>query len=118
MASNDATKELVSPSEVASAVRVSDVQARDGVVTGRLVNASRTPIRNVELLIAHTWLWNNERHPGTDSPGRTDLYTFSGEIPPQAQMPFTYNVSPPLPQRDDGRFQTDVQVVGFAQVGE
>lgn len=98
-------------------VRVAEVQARDGLVTGTLVNTSRAPVRNVELLIRHTWFWNNERHPGDDSPGRTDVYDVRGEIPPRQQMPFTYQVSPPLPQRFDGHFETTVEVVGFAQVG-
>jgi hypothetical protein len=108
---------VLSDAQAADDIRVMNVQARDGLVTGSLFNTSRTPVRNVELLVRHTWFWNNERHPGDDSPGRADVYDVPGEIPPRQQMPFTYHVSPPLLQRPDGHFETTVEIVGFAQVG-
>ena len=112
------SESVLSDAQAAAEVRVSDVQAHDdGVVTGMLFNTSHTPVRSVELLIRHTWFWNIERHPGDDSPGRADVYAVHGEIPPRQQVPFTYRVSPPLPQREDGHFQTTVEVIGFAQVG-
>jgi hypothetical protein len=114
---SESSKSVLSDAQAATDVRVSDVRAHNGVVTGTLVNTSRTPVRNVELLVRRTWFWSNERHPGNDNPGRADVYAVRAEIPPHEQMPFTYQVSPPLPQRDDGHFQTTVEVVGFAQVG-
>lgn len=108
---------VLSDAQAANDIRVTDVEAHRGIVTGTLFNTSHAPLRNVELLIRHTWLWNNERHPGDDSPGRADVFEVRGEIPPREQMPFTYQVSPPLPQREDGHFETTVEVVGFAQVG-
>lgn len=114
---SESSERVLSDAQAAADVRVTDVQARNGVVTGTLVNTSRAPVRNVQLLVRHTWFWSNERHPGSDSPGRADVYDVRGEIPPHEQVPFTYQVSPPLEQRDDGHFQTTVEVVGFAQVG-
>jgi hypothetical protein len=113
----EASAIVLSDAQAADDVRVTDVQARDGLVTGTLFNTSRTPVRNVELLIRHTWFWSNERHPGDDSPGRADVYVVRGEIPARGELPFTYQVSPPLPQRADGHFKTTVEIVGFAQVG-
>jgi len=112
-----ALESVLSAAQAATDVRVTDVRAQDGVVTGTLFNTSRAPVRDIELLIRHTWFWNNERHPGDDNPGRADVYVVRREIPSREQMPFTYQVSPPLPQRADGHFKTTVEIVGFAQVG-
>ena len=111
------SESVLSDAQAATDVRVTDVRTHDGVVTGTLFNTSRAPVRNIELLIRHTWFWSNERHPGDDSPGRADVYVVHGEIPSREQMPFTYEVSPPLPQRAGGYFETTVEIVGFAQVG-
>lgn len=113
-----ASEAVVSDHEVASTVTVSSVQARDGVVSGVVVNRSPHLIRNVELLIRYTWLWNDERHPGDDSPGRADYYKIRADIPPGQTAAFTYRPQPPLPQRTDGRFQPSVQVTGFTEIGK
>jgi len=114
---SEPSESVLSGAQAAADVRVTDVRAHNGVVTGTLLNTSRTPVRNVELLIRHTWFWSNERHPGDNNPGRADVFDVRGQIPTHEEVPFTYQVSPPLPQRDDGHFQTTVEIVGFAQVG-
>jgi len=38
----------------------------DGSVTGAIVNGSGVVIKDVELLVSHTWSWSDERHPGED----------------------------------------------------
>ncbi|HEX7409937.1 MAG TPA: hypothetical protein VF515_20145, partial [Candidatus Binatia bacterium] len=73
-------------------------------------------VRGVELLLRQTWLWNDERHPGTDSPGRTLPFTFRADIAPNASAPFTFQ-TPPLAQRSDGRFVTTMDVISFSEVG-
>ncbi len=107
---------IVNPAEANETVAVADVQLHDGVVSGTVVNRSSEPVRDVRLLIDHVWLWNNERHPGDFSPGRTDFFTVRGEIPPGGNAPFTYQGSP-LMDRRDGHFETHVQVTEFTQVG-
>ena len=80
-------------------------------------STSRLPLlRGVELLLRQVWLWNDERHPGTDSPGRTLPFTLGGDVAPNASAPFTFQ-TPPLPQRSDGRFVTTMDVTGFTEVG-
>jgi hypothetical protein len=37
---------------------------------------------------------------------------------PHGSLPFTYHPSPSLPRRDDGHFETSVQIVGFVEVGQ
>ena len=107
---------LVAPSEAAQTVVVNNLAVRDGSVSGIVVNKSSATVRGVELLLRQTWLWNNERHPGTDSPGRTLPFTLAGDVAPNASAPFTFQ-TPPLAQRSDGRFVTTMDVTGFTEVG-
>ncbi len=104
-------------SPAAEDVVVRDVTARSDRLSGLVVNQSRWPVRDVRLLIRHTWLWDNERHPGTDSPGRTSFYTVSVTIPPGESAPFEYRSTDPPPSRSDGHFNTEVEVVGYTEVG-
>ena len=107
---------LVAPSEAAQTVVINDLTVRDGSVSGIVVNKSSATVRGVELLLRQTWLWNNERHPGTDSPGRTLPFTLAGDVAPNASAPFAFQ-TPPLAQRSDGRFVTTMDVTGFTEVG-
>ena len=59
----------VSPQEAAQVVAVTDLSVQDGTVSASLVNKSPRLVRDVHLLIRHAWVWNDERHPGADSPG-------------------------------------------------
>jgi hypothetical protein len=88
-----------------------------GNISGVLVNNSHKELRDVRLLIHHTWLWKNEMKPGDDSPGRVDYYTVRSELPPNGELDFKYRPDPPLPDRDDGRFETSVEVVGWTEIG-
>jgi hypothetical protein len=109
---------IVSGDDASRLVGLADVKVNDGTVSGVLVNKSPHPIREVELLIDHAWLWSDERHPGEDNPGRSEYYTVHGEIPPNGSVQFTYHPSPPLPHRTDGHFETTVQIVGLVEVGK
>jgi len=113
-----AAETLTSGAEAAAAINVTDVAAQDGAVSGVLVNRSQHTIKDAKLIIHHSWLWKNERHPESDSPGRVDYYVVQGQIAPGGRMPFTYRIAPPLPQRSDGRFTSSVEVVSFTEIGE
>lgn len=107
--------------ETLDARAVSKVSARNvtlqgDAVSGVIANDSPHAVRDVKLEITYGWLWKNERHPGTDNPGRTDLYTLTGEIPAGGSMPFTYRPSSPLPTRSDGTFNASASVIGFTEV--
>ncbi|MGD0949212.1 MAG: hypothetical protein ABSA52_17520 [Candidatus Binatia bacterium] len=108
---------IVSSSEAAQTIVINGLTVREGSVSGTIVNKSSATVRGVKLLLLQTWLWNNERHPGTDdSPGRTLPFTFAADVAPHASAPFTFQ-TPPLPQRSDGRFVTTMDVTGFTEVG-
>ena len=109
-------EKIVSVSRIRDLVEIRDVTVRDGVVNGTIVNRSDKILRDVRLQIRHQWLWDNEFHPGTDDPGRTEFHTLPGEIPPGARAQFTYRMDSLLPERSDGRFQTQVEVVSVLAV--
>jgi hypothetical protein len=119
-AAQTAEKEkILSRHEAGSLLEVRDVKtAADGTVSGTVINNSNTIMRDVKLLVRYAWIWKNERHPGDDSPGRSQYLPLSGDIAAGASVPFSYTPSPPLPARTDGTFQTSVSVQGFTQVGE
>ena len=103
----------------ATPIEVQDLKTgADGSLSGTLHNTSTTVVKDVRLLVKHTWYWNNERHPGDDSPGRSAYVAVPGEIAPGASVPFTYTPNPPLAKRADGTFKTTVGVQEFSQVGE
>jgi hypothetical protein len=109
---------LITEGEFSNLVALEDVRVSDGVVSGVLVNKSdRFILRDIRLLIRHSWLWDNERAPARDNPGRTDSYAVPGEIRPNERLSFNYKIEPPLPKRSDGHFETSVQVVSLTQVG-
>ena len=111
-----ATAAVVPSSEASQEIIIQDVTAKDRSVSGTVVNNASKTVRDVELLVRQEWLWNDERHPGTDSPGRTLPFTLRQDIAPHASASFTFQ-TPPLARRSDGRFVTTVEVTGFSEVG-
>lgn len=107
---------IVPKAEARREVMVKDVRSHNGIVSGMVVNSSPVPIRDVKLLIDEAWLWRNERHPGISNPSRAEFYTLSGEIPPGGSRTFTYRAQP-LPHRADGRYEVNVNVEQFTELG-
>jgi len=110
-----ATGTVVSSSEASQEIVIQDVTAKDGSVSGTVVNNSSKTVRDVELLVRQDWLWNDERNPGMDSPGRTLRVTLRQDIAPHASASFILQ-TPPFAPRSDGRFVTTVEVTGFSEV--
>src|SRR5262245_25244071 len=71
-----------------SKVTVQNVALRGDAVSGVVANAFPHTVRDVKLQITYGWLWKNERHPGTNNPGRTDWYTLFAEVPAGGSVPF------------------------------
>jgi hypothetical protein len=111
-------EKLIRHGDTASELEIRDVKvAADGSVTGVIQNNTQAAMRDIKLLVKHTWYWRNERNPGEDSPGRSAYLAVPGEVPAGGSMPFSYTANPPLPQRGDGSFKTTVTVQEFTQVG-
>lgn len=107
---------LLSREKASEIVTLRGVVIKNGDVSGELVNQSRYPVRDVDLLIRHTWLWKKEFQPGQDDPGTAVYYTVQQTIPPGQSARFTYKPSSPLPSRGDGSYETTVSIAGFTQV--
>jgi len=107
---------VLSTGQTSHAIALRNVVSQNGAVKGQIVNKGLLPVENVRLLIRQNWLWQNERNPGQDNPGRARYHTVRGKIRPGATLSFSYQPDPPLPSRTDGRFETLVDVVGFTEL--
>lgn len=107
---------LVSQEQASSVVSVRNVAAKDGAVSGEVVNNSARTIRDVQLLIRYTWLWKNEMRPGQDELSDAVYYTVEGDVPPRGAKPFAYKRPTPPPARADGHYEVSVSVAGFTEV--
>jgi len=88
----------------------------NSTISGTVINNSNKTVRDIGFRIRQEWLWNDELHPGPDSPGRTVPFTLHQEIAPHATAAFTIQI-PPLAPRSDGRFVTTLEITGFTEVG-
>jgi len=112
-----ATAIVVPSSEASQKIVIQSVLIKDGsVISGTVINNSNKAVRDVGFRVRQEWLWNDELHPGTDSPGRTLSFTLRQDIAPHASASFSFQ-TPLLAQRSDGRFVTTVEVTGFSEVG-
>jgi len=102
--------------ETARIVTIEKITVADSVVSGEVFNRSSNNVRDVQLLIRYTWLWDNETKPGKDDPGTSTYYTLPKEIAPGVRLPFSFKPSPPLPQVTGGHFETSVAIAGFTEV--
>lgn len=102
--------------DIAKLLTLDKINVADGVVSGEVVNRSSHTLRDVQLFIRHTWLWDNETKPGANDPGTSAYYALPKEIPPNGRVPFTFKPSPPLTKMAGGHFDTSVAIAGFTEV--
>jgi hypothetical protein len=95
---------------------IENLSAQDGVVSGEVHNRSDRTVRDVQLFIRHTWLWDDEFHPGKVDPGASTFHTLPQEISPGGMARFNFTPSPPLAKAAGGRFVTTVSVAGFTEI--
>ena len=95
---------------------VEKVTVADGVVSGEVLNRSANTVRDVQLFIRYTWLWDNEMKPGKKDPGTSTYHTLPSEIAPGGRLPFSFQPSPPLEKIGGGRYETSVSIAGFTEV--
>jgi len=89
-------------------VRIDDVRSTPAEVRALVVNETDDQIENVHLLVSDQFLWRNERHPGSDSPGDAHPVVVPGPIPPRGSTTVRFERPDPLPDRHDGEFVTDI----------
>ena len=95
---------------------VENVTFNDGEVSGEVANKSPNTVRDVQLLIRNTWLWNKEFKPGKNDPGTSTYYTLPKEVPPGGRVSFTFKPSSPLPKMAGGHFDRSVAVAGYTEI--
>ncbi len=105
-----------SEKDVAAVVVLDKISVQNGAVSGTVHNKSSHIIRDLQLFIRYSWLWDNEFKPGKDDPGTSTFYKLPQEIPPQGTISFTFTPATPLPKVSGGRFQTSVSIAGFTEV--
>jgi hypothetical protein len=105
-----------SPEEIQRIFTIEKLSVQDGAVSGEVHNLSSRTVRDVQLFIRHTWLWDNERHPGTMDPGASAFETLRQEIPPGGTARFSFTQSPRLAKAAGSHFVTTVSVAGFTEV--
>ena len=108
------------PAEVgvaAEAVFVRDLQVGPGGIRGSLRSTTDAELRDVRLLVTHSFLWSREQSPGELSPGRSEVYLIPGPIPPFGIIEFDEPLVPPLPARSDGRFESSASILGYTAIG-
>src|SRR3989304_4348940 len=77
--------------EIAAVLAIEKLSVQEGVVSGEIYNPSSHTIRDAQLFIRHTWLWDEEFKPGKDDPGTSIYFTLAKEIPAGGHLPFTYS---------------------------
>lgn len=113
---NPFAQSIRSQEEIGRVVTIDKLAVQNGTVSGEVRNVSANTLRDVQLFIRYTWLWDDEFHPGNDDPGTSSIYTLQKEIPPGGRLPFTFLPSPPLPKAPAGRFVASVSVAGFTEI--
>ena len=101
---------------VSRALALKDVKITPAKISGVVTNTTPHTIRDIELLIQYHWLWENERNPGQNSPGRAITVKLDRQLAPGDSMPFDYKHPVSLPERSDGRFMTEVDIAAFTTV--
>ncbi|HEY7556271.1 MAG TPA: hypothetical protein VIH18_15830 [Candidatus Binatia bacterium] len=102
--------------ETARILAIEKLAVYEGVVTGEVRNKSNHAVRDVQLFVRYTWLWEDERNPGKTDPGTSTYHALKETIQPGGQMTFVYTPSPPLPKIAGGRFDTSVTIAGFTEI--
>jgi len=109
-------QDIRSKEEIVNVLAIENLSIQEGVVSGEVRNKAKHELRDVQLFVRYTWLWDDERNPGKSDPGTSAYYTLKQTIPPGEKINFTYKPSPPLPKMAAGRFETTVTIAGFTEV--
>jgi hypothetical protein len=109
-------QQLRNDQDIAPIVVIEQLAIKDGRVSGAVRNKTSHMLRDVQLFIRYTWLWDDERNPGKIDPGTSTFHTLTETIQPGAKLDFTYQPSPPLPRIAGGHFETSVKIAGFTEV--
>lgn len=98
--------------DVSGVIDVADVTDNDTTVRGTLVNRTGETLKEVRLMVSRRFMWKDDAHPGPDNPSWSTVVTLERPIPPHQSVPFTVDTGP-LPNRTDGHFKTEANVLSL-----
>ena len=107
---------VLSSQEASRALSFEKLEVNPGRISGVIANNTPHTIKDVQLMIQYHWLWNDERNPKQDSPGRTVIIPLNEQLEPGESHPFSYTPQFSLPSRNDGYFMPEVDVAAFTTV--
>jgi hypothetical protein len=107
---------VLSSQEASRALKFEKLDVNGSKISGVIANKTPHTIKDVQLMVQYHWLWQNERNPGEDSPGRTIMIPLNEQLEPGESHSFSYTPQFSLPSRDDGYFMPEVDVAGFTTV--
>jgi hypothetical protein len=97
-------------------VEIRNLEIKENAIHGEVVNRSGHPLRNIELLVQHHWLWENEFKPGENPPGKSGFFTVEKELRPGETASFTVPLDAPPASGVAGSYVTEVTLSGFTEV--
>ena len=107
---------LTSDAQVDRSVEVRNVAVSGDTVSGVVANRSSLELREIQLLITDAFVWKDDLHPGSVSPGSSFYFTVPSPVPPGDAIPFSTTLHRPYVDPDLGTFHTTVQPIGFTEV--
>jgi hypothetical protein len=83
---------------------------------GEITNNSDQKLRDISLMLQHSWRWQDGRDPKIEVPLKAVLFKLKKELLPGETATFTHPVPLPENTQKDGQFVTDVSVAAFSVV--
>jgi len=106
--------EVVSPAAIDTVITLENLHQDGTLLRGTLVNRSDRYVQDIELLITYQWRWQNERHPGPQSPAWAAALQLPDVLAPGETREFSYAPAQSIAPRDDGAFSPAATVIRYS----
>ena len=107
---------VVTSTDVGRAIVLEDLVLKTSEVLGTVHNRSPDDLRDLQLLIRYTWLWQDETKPGENDPSASAIYRLDQELKPGQREKFIFKPTPPLPSMSGGQFAITVSIFAYTAV--
>jgi hypothetical protein len=81
---------VLTSAQASNVLEIEDLKMTPSRVSGVVTNRSPHTVKDVELVVQHHWLWQDEFNPGQDSPGRVATIRLRGPVGPGQSVSFDY----------------------------
>ena len=92
---------------------IRNVTLTESRLAGEITNHSTDRAGDISLMVQNSWRWKDGFVPEIEAPLNAVLFKLQKELLPGETAAFTYVVSLPPGDRNDGQFVTDVSVASF-----